>query len=383
MSEQYKFMKRISELYSTLEDELSRKLFWARMQYDVEPSVESAIQFYGLAANLSKEELELNYRWKDMFSEIRLNGNKLYLYGAGVCGRGTAELILKAGGDFYGFCDRNAKKYQKGFCGKRVYSPEEAFAEANKAYFVITTIDYYKEIFDILVRNGIKESHIIPFLGNEEFVNVWNKQYFEYFDLFERGTAFVDGGCYDCADCLRFAKQCDNQYSKIFAFEPDVKNYEVCKHVSAEKGISDLELIRAGLGKENTTVLFAAAGGTESHTIDKSAVDNRNFDYVDLASVPMEEISIQALDNVVGETKVGFIKLDIEGEEYNALVGAKETLLRDKPFLAICLYHKQGDMLAVMDYLHQLVPEYHFCLRHYSTLSYDTILYASVKEFSD
>lgn len=381
MSEQYAFMKRLSELYNVLEDELSRKLFWARMQYDTEPSVESAIQFYGLAANLNKDELELNYSWKDTFSEILSKGNKLFLYGAGVCGRGTAELILKAGGDFSGFCDRNSKKYPEGFCGKKVYSPEEAFTEADRAFFVITTIDYYKEIFEILVQNGIKENHVIPFLGNEEFVNVWSKQYFEFPELFERGTAFVDGGCYDCADCLRFAKWCDNQYSKIFAFEPDAKNYEVCKRVSEEKKISDLELIRAGLGKENTTVMFAAAGGTESHTINTSDVDNRNFDYVDFSTVPMEEISIVALDNVVGKTKVGFIKLDVEGEEYNALVGARETLLRDKPFLAICLYHKQGDMLATMDYLRELVPEYHFCIRHYSTLSYDTILYASVKEF--
>ena len=128
-------------------------------------------------------------------------------------------------------------------------------------------------------------------------------------------------------------------------------------------------------------MLFASAGGTESRVIDNSDLSNRNFDYVDISSVETEEIVIEALDDVVGETKVGFLKLDIEGEEYNALMGAKKVLVRDKPFLAICLYHKQGDMIAIMDYLHDLIPEYYFCIRHYSTLSYDTILYASVHPF--
>ena len=381
MSKQYLFMKRLSELYGLLEDEFSRKLFWARMQYDVEPTIDSAIQFYALAAGINKTELERHYNWKDTFNNILARGGSIFLYGAGVCGRGTAELIIKAGGNFTGFCDKNAQKHAGKVCGKPVYSPKEVFMASGDKFFVITTIDFYKEIYDFLIENGIEDSHIIPFLGNADFGCVWEKQYFEFPELFEEGTAFVDGGCYDCADSIRFVKWCNGKYSKIFAFEPDRKNFEKCAEVSCQKEIANLELIQAGLGKEHTTVLFAAAGGTESHTVDSEKEDNRNFDYVDFATVHTEEIQIEALDNVVGETRVGFIKLDIEGEEYNALVGAKETLLRDKPLLAICLYHKQGDMIAVMDYLHELIPEYHFCIRHYSTLSYDTILYASTKRF--
>ena len=90
------------------------------------------------------------------------------------------------------------------------------------------------------------------------------------------------------------------------------------------------------------------------------------------------EIKTVALDDVVKDCEVGFIKLDIEGAEYAALQGAKQTLLRDKPFLAICVYHRRGDLLAIMDYLHGLIPEYRFWLRHYSFVGCDTVLYASV-----
>lgn len=76
--------------------------------------------------------------------------------------------------------------------------------------------------------------------------------------------------------------------------------------------------------------------------------------------------------------RVGFIKMDIEGAEFDALHGAKGVIVRDKPMLALSVYHRAGDMLAMMDYLHSLVPEYHFWLRHYSIGLADTVLYVSI-----
>lgn len=70
--------------------------------------------------------------------------------------------------------------------------------------------------------------------------------------------------------------------------------------------------------------------------------------------------------------------MDIEGAELDALHGAQKVIARDKPLLAISMYHRTGDMLAIMDYLHHLIPEYHFWLRHYSIGIADTVLYASV-----
>ena len=101
------------------------------------------------------------------------------------------------------------------------------------------------------------------------------------------------------------------------------------------------------------------------------------FDMIDPAK-NVETVHLEPLDQIVGDTPVGFIKMDIEGAELEALRGAEKSLLRDKPLLAICIYHKAGDMLAIMDYLHTLIPEYHFWVRHYSPFSYETLLYASI-----
>lgn len=130
-----------------------------------------------------------------------------------------------------------------------------------------------------------------------------------------------------------------------------------------------MSLYPAGLGKTNEVLSFASGLKTGSRVVEETTCPSE---------ATIEQINIVSLDDVVGDEVVGFIKLDIEGAEYDALEGAQRTIARDKPLLAICVYHKPGDQLALMDYLHSLVPEYRFWLRHYGTAEWDTILYAAV-----
>ena len=131
-------------------------------------------------------------------------------------------------------------------------------------------------------------------------------------------------------------------------------------------------MVEAAVLDVNGSVQFKGDRGKVSKVVTDNVADCFESDEI-------RECRAVTIDTVVKDEKVGFIKMDIEGAEYGALHGAAETIKRDKPFLAICVYHKPGDVLAIMDYCHKLVPEYKFWLRHYGVSWTETVLYASVK----
>lgn len=219
-----------------------------------------------------------------------------------------------------------------------------------------------------LKDNGFPEKHVLhcfDYSANQ-------KQYFEFPELYRAGTAFIDGGCLNCQDDFTFSAWCNDTYSYIMAFEPDPDNYRRCLDFLNKSHIRNLQVIEAGLAKTTGKVVFSsnANGGSYIQENKPSNVFPREKKQI--------IVKTYALDELVDEREVGFIKLDIEGAEWDALHGAQRTIMRDKPFLALSVYHRNGDVLALMTFLQAIVPEYRFWLRHYGPLHYETVLYASV-----
>jgi FkbM family methyltransferase len=77
--------------------------------------------------------------------------------------------------------------------------------------------------------------------------------------------------------------------------------------------------------------------------------------------------------------KIDFIKMDIEGAEINALLGAKETLKKYKPKLAISIYHRLSDFYEIIEFLNSLELDYKFFLKHASIHKEETVLFATTK----
>lgn len=89
-------------------------------------------------------------------------------------------------------------------------------------------------------------------------------------------------------------------------------------------------------------------------------------------------VQVTDLDSYCNEKGIAptYIKMDIEGAEAEALLGAKESIEKNKPKLAICLYHKPDDIFKLPLLVHKINPLYKMYIRHYSNYHTDTLLYA-------
>lgn len=338
-------LKNIGEIYACLADGKSRKLFWDKLQY---------------ASTLDKKYV---YNLlKDAFLDFSENlcsleniDKEIIIYGAGI----NCETVIfgckEHGIQVSYICDKAKEKQGKKYFDIEVISPEELLKYHKDAYILVSTTSYYEEVMAFL-GDHYEEKHIISFATARQ-LEIIRKQYFDEVVKFEDGEVFIDGGCFGFETSNQLLDKC--KVKKIYAFEPDQNNMEKVKYAIKKRGLSNVECITAGLWDCNTVLHFNSNGSI------MSCVDEYGAD----------EIKVVTIDGIVKE-KVTFIKMDIEGSELKALHGAEKTIMRDKPKLAISIYHKLEDILDIPAYIHHLVPEYKFYIRHYSLNAAETILYA-------
>lgn len=170
---------------------------------------------------------------------------------------------------------------------------------------------------------------------------------------------FIDCGAFDGDTMKDFINATKGHYQSIVCFEPVEEYHQKLEKRSKGKNIT---AICAGVYKETTTLHFNADAGKGSA--------------ITAATEHTITVPVRAIDDVPECKDATFIKMDVEGSEMDALLGAKNTILRNKPKLAICLYHKHRDFIDIPNWIHNLVPEYRLYVRHHSFSINETVLYA-------
>lgn len=225
--------------------------------------------------------------------------------------------------------------------------------------------DFSKKVYLNIIKARIFQNFSFELSGSL-FTHsiITGPQYFDnQFFKYQDNEVFLDCGAYDGDSIVEFFAVINSinlKNCKAYAFEPDKINYKKVLKTIKEYNLENVQAFNYGVSNYNNRISMQEIQNCR-HT---------NEEY---------ETEICRIDDIIEDTKVTFIKMDIEGFELDALKGAENIIKKYKPKLAISIYHSSADLYEIPLYIKSIVPEYKLFVRHHSYNTYfETICYAYV-----
>ena len=186
---------------------------------------------------------------------------------------------------------------------------------------------------EYLTRILMTDGEIFDMLGAEDF---------EY---------TLDLGAYNGDTALELVDRCP-KLKTVIAVEPDERNFKkLCFNTVLTKKVEPH--FNAAWDKKEV-LTFTKGGGRGIHR------KGGSIKTVEVMGIPADELT--------EGRRIDYVKIDVEGEERNAILGCSETIVKDSPALRIALYHKSADIFEIPLMIHTLNPDYVFNLSR--TLSF-------------
>jgi len=221
--------------------------------------------------------------------------------------------------------------------------------------------DRSKNIYDNIIRFKLtgklyylKATEDIEDNVNKEFLSL--KKYEIYADL----------GAYN-GDTVRTYLNVFPTLKEIYAFEPDTRNFKKLSLYAENENRAKVIAYNYAAFDKNESVEFISSG-------------NRNSSKDGTNSYKSKTVSVEArrLDSIISHAD--FIKYDVEGAEYEALIGSERIIKSTSPDLLVSMYHKSEDMYTLPITVKKLNPNYRLFLRRLPYIpAWDLNLYAIKK----
>lgn len=185
-----------------------------------------------------------------------------------------------------------------------------------------------------------------------------SNNYKHYFDLDIipccNNQTFVDVGAYIGDTTLDYIDTY-GKYKKIYCYEITDETMAILKNNLSK---FDNIIYKSKAVSNNSSIMYL-----------KNSLINSSANQIDnTGDIAIETVS---LDNDILE-KIDMIKMDIEGEEYNALLGCKDHIINDNPTLLISVYHNNEDLYRIPKLIYDYDSNYNFYLRFYSNYIFPT-----------
>lgn len=358
----------------------------------------------------------------------KLFGKSLVLFGAGGLGKKTLTGLRKVGLEPLAFADNNAELWGKCLDGLTVLSPEEAARKyGQNASFIITIwraggkhrlANTKQQLSNLGCMNVVSFAHLfwkyhetfLPYYCLDlphkiyqeanEIINIFSlwsddasrleyltqlrwrlfldfdglsspvahEQYFpEDLFSFTSDEIFVDCGAFDGDSLKSFIRRRGDNFKRYIALEPDPVNLKNLEH--------DISSMMASI-KDKITIYPLAATNKRG----KLRFDATGTAAATISETGTIEINCAPLDEILADSHPTYIKMDIEGAEFDALLGAKQIIQKLKPVLAISVYHQQNHLWRIPMIVQSFCDQYSFFLRPHNEEAWDLVLYAIPQE---
>ncbi len=180
----------------------------------------------------------------------------------------------------------------------------------------------------------------------------------EIYDLLREKPihSVLDGGAYNGDTAKEFLSEFE-KLDRIYAVEPDPKTYKrllrFVERYQEENPLCTHKILPSNVALSYADdELYLYASGNRNTSLNGSSYEHKAL------LVPVRKI-----DTLLCGEDVDLIKLDVEGEEQNALLGAEKTIDLCHPALLVSLYHSSEDIFSLVLYIKERFPSYRLYLR--------------------
>lgn len=342
-------ISKMQQIYQALADEESRDIYQGFYHSLLTNNKKYITETVSLAVGrrIGTDLLKL-------LAEKKAMGKKIVIFCCGALGRRALFHLREVGVSIDAFCDNNSAYWETLVENVPVVSPERLAHWKGDVFFLIATNvpAYLLPIQEQVTALG--------FLKLDDWIStsVFGEMYFPDFLPLGAGEVFADCGAYNGDESFALAQKTGNAYRHIYLIEPDKHNMGLCKAKLA--ALERIHFIEACVMDKTGNIGFSFDGHQGSQ--------------VSLQSEHL--VPCISMDDAMKELPPTYIKMDLEGAEFSALMGASNIIACYKPKLAVSIYHRPEDIFTLPALLLNLHPGYRFYLRHQSFGYIDTVLYA-------
>ena len=356
--------------------------------------------------------------WLDAaISRCAMCGFQTYIYGAGKDVDIFVRYLEDGGVMPRGIIDRNPAKHGEEIENIRIISPEAFNNNKEKATYIFIycfishgSLDE-KNIMQIIKEANVTDycfvgesrysicgyipGHAIRNEGRRAFYREHEKDLLESLSLFEdrhSKETFIEY-IRTYMECSVFGREILPMRWKYFKGEEGKDIYkktenEVWINCGADEGGTITNYFLCGLDAKK----IYAMDGNEANIAKLKYYLRYYPERIRNRIVPIciyidEDNKVELKKHIRMGERITLINADIEGAELAMLKGLQEIIVRDRPVLAICVYHWKEDLITIPKYINSIVDEYHFVLRKYASWlegdtyrAFELVMYAIPKE---